>query len=82
MRYYREARFRPSTCSGGRLARASGDRERDVDRALSRRVVDSLRLAGASLTWIRMVEQVTELDESDERHAFGESLPPGLRLIH
>jgi hypothetical protein len=29
-----------------------------------------------------MVSHVVELSEADERRAFGESLPPGLKLIH
>jgi hypothetical protein len=28
-----------------------------------------------------MVTEVTHLDEADERRVFGESLPPGLRLL-
>jgi hypothetical protein len=36
----------------------------------------------SSPTWIRLVEEISELDEADEKQIFGESLPPGLRLIH
>jgi hypothetical protein len=28
-----------------------------------------------------MVENVVEIDAADEQRAFGESLPPGLRLL-
>jgi len=31
--------------------------------------------------WVSMVENVVELDVVDEQRAFGESLPPGLRLL-
>jgi hypothetical protein len=64
------------------LARFSGDRERDLDPELRARVAERLRTADASPNWILMVEQVTELNEADEKQVFGESLPPGLRLIH
>ena len=64
------------------LARVSGDRERDLDEEVRRRVAERLRSAGASPTWILMVQQMAELDEADEKQVFGESLPPGLRLVH
>ena len=72
----------PAAFAATLLARMSGDRERDIDQVLRGRVVGRLRAAGAASTWIRMVEEITELDEADEKHVFGESLPPGLRLIH
>lgn len=59
----------------------SGDRERDLDDALRRRVVERLRAAKAPPKWIAMVEEVTELDSTDASLVFGESLPPGLRLV-
>jgi molecular chaperone DnaK (HSP70) len=64
------------------LSRMSGDRERDLDQEIRTRVLQRLRTAKASPSWIRMVKDVTELDEADEKQVFGESLPPGLRLIH
>ena len=64
------------------LSRMSGDRERDLDQEIRARVLQRLRTTKASPSWIRMVKEVTELDEADEKQVFGESLPPGLRLIH
>jgi len=64
------------------LARKTGDRDRDINEALRARVAERLRSAGASPAWMQMVEEVSELGEADERQSFGESLPPGLRLIH
>jgi len=72
----------PAAFAAALLARMSGDRERDIDQTLRKRVAERLRSSDASPSWIRMVEEVTELDESDEKQVFGESLPPGLRLIH
>ncbi|TCO83129.1 molecular chaperone DnaK (HSP70) [Plasticicumulans lactativorans] len=63
------------------LARASGDRARDVDPALRARVAERLRAARQPESWVRMVEQVVELDEADRKRVFGEALPPGLRLV-
>ncbi len=63
------------------LSRMSGDRERDLDPKLQGRVVEALKEARAPASWVRMVSQVVELDAADEQQAFGESLPPGLRLV-
>jgi molecular chaperone DnaK (HSP70) len=64
------------------IARVSGDRERDLDAGMRQRVSDALGAAKAPDTWLKMVSQVVELSEADERRTFGESLPPGLKLIH
>ena len=63
------------------LARLSGDRQRDVDEALRARVTQRLRAAKAPASWLRMVAEVVELDEADAGRVFGDSLPPGLRLV-
>lgn len=63
------------------LSRASGDRERDLDASLRSEIVTRLRAGRLAASWIRMVEEPTGLDEADEKRMFGESLPPGLRLI-
>jgi uncharacterized protein YjeT (DUF2065 family) len=64
------------------LARVSGDRERDLDTDIRQRVIDGLSARKAPDTWLKMVSQIIELSAADERRAFGESLPPGLKLIH
>jgi len=63
------------------IARRSGDRERDLQEALRSEVATQLEAAEASPTWVAMVREVTHLEEADERRVFGESLPPGLRLL-
>ncbi len=63
------------------LARLSGDRARDLDTAMRLRVVQRLRVAKAPASWLRMVEDVVELDGADAGRVFGEALPPGLRLV-
>jgi hypothetical protein len=72
----------PAPFAATLLARMSGDRERDIDAGLRQRVVTRLRAANAPAAWLQMLMEVTELDEADEKRVFGESLPPGLRLIH
>lgn len=63
------------------LARLSGDRERDVSPVLRGSVVERLQTQVVPARWVEMVEKVVEFDAADEQRAFGESLPPGLRLI-
>jgi molecular chaperone DnaK (HSP70) len=63
------------------LARLSGDRERDLDEPLRKRVAERLMMAAQPESWQRMVLEVTELEEADERRIFGDALPPGLRLL-
>jgi molecular chaperone DnaK (HSP70) len=72
----------PAAFAATLLARLSGDRERDLPDELRRQVVQKLRASKASESWMRMVEEVIELDEADAKRVFGEALPPGLRLVH
>ncbi len=72
----------PAAFAATLLARLSGDRERDLPEELRRQVVQKLRSVKAPDSWVRLVEQVVELEEADEKRVFGESLPPGLRLVH
>lgn len=71
----------PAAFAATQLARLSGDRERDLDTDIRLRVVERLRKEKSPAKWVSMVEQVTELDSADETRVFGESLPPGLRLV-
>ncbi len=71
----------PAAFAATLLARCSGDRERDLDEALRRQVLQRLHAAKAPTSWQQMVEAVVELDEADTGRIFGEALPPGLRLV-
>ena len=71
----------PAAFAATLLARASGDRERDVSEDLRARVLQRLRIAKAPASWLRMVMEVVELDEADAGRVFGETMPPGLRLV-
>ncbi|HLA35766.1 MAG TPA: molecular chaperone DnaK, partial [Rhodocyclaceae bacterium] len=71
----------PAAFAATQIARMTGDRLRDLPHDARCRVVARLRAINASPTWVAMVDSVVEIDEADERRAFGESLPPGLKLI-
>jgi hypothetical protein len=63
------------------LARRTGQRALDVDDAHRQSVVTVLRSLPISEHWVRMVEEVTELEGDEQSKMFGESLPIGLRLL-
>lgn len=63
------------------LARRCDDRVRDIDEGSQLLVIDKLKLAKASVSWIEMVAEFKQLDEQQEKQMFGEALPPGLKLI-
>ena len=63
------------------LARCTGDRARDLGDDLREEVAARLTRHGAPESWRAMVREVTHLDAADEKRVFGESLPPGLRLM-
>ncbi len=63
------------------LARLTGDRARDLPAELRAAVIARLTAAHAAPSWIAMVREVVALDDASARQVFGESLPPGLRLV-
>jgi molecular chaperone DnaK (HSP70) len=63
------------------IARASGDRARDLDEALRRRLAERLRGAPDGERLARLVLEPTAREAREERLAFGDSLPSGLRLV-
>ena len=72
----------PAAFAAALIARRSGDRARDLDPATREMVGERLAAVKAPAGWARMVREVVELDEADERRVFGDSLPAGLRLLH
>lgn len=72
----------PAVFAAASLARVSEDRARDLDPAVREMVHQRLVSAKAPLAWRQMVRELVQLDEADEGRMFGESLPPGLRLIN
>jgi molecular chaperone DnaK (HSP70) len=63
------------------LARQSGQRALDIDDSHRQSVLTILRSLAIPRHWVRMVEEVSELDKEEQSQMFGESLPIGLRLI-
>lgn len=63
------------------LARLTGDRSRDLPLELREETARRLEASGAPPGWATMVRESVQLDEAGERGFFGESLPPGLKLI-
>ncbi len=63
------------------LARRTGQRALDVDDEHRARIVELLHAAPVPAHWVRMVEEVSDLDREEENQMFGDSLPIGLRLL-
>lgn len=65
----------------GQLARRSGDRVRDVSDEVRAEVLAALAEGGAPAETVRAVREVAAPSDAEELRVFGESLPPGLRLV-
>jgi hypothetical protein len=63
------------------LARRSGDRARDVAEDVRAAALAALAEGGAAAEALRAVREVAIPSEEEEGRVFGESLPPGLRLV-
>jgi hypothetical protein len=63
------------------LARRTGQRALDVDDSHRQSVLSVLRSLAVPPHWVRMVEEVSELEGEEQSQMFGESLPIGLRLV-
>jgi hypothetical protein len=63
------------------LARLTHDRARDVPEELRERAALSLERISGNEPWVKLIRQGGELSASEANRVFGESLPPGLRLI-
>jgi hypothetical protein len=63
------------------LARRSGQRALDVDDSHRDSVINKLKEQPVPEHWLKMVEEVTELEASEQSQMFGEALPIGLRLV-
>jgi hypothetical protein len=63
------------------LARRSGQRAIDIDDSHRLHALNILHAQKAPSHWIRMVEDVLELEADEQSQMFGEALPIGLRLM-
>lgn len=63
------------------LARRSGDRARDVSDDLRQQVIAKLAQRKAPEAWIELIRTTSEVAREDATKIYGDSLPPGLRLL-
>jgi molecular chaperone DnaK (HSP70) len=63
------------------LARQSGQRALDVDEAHRQKVLAVLRGLDVPARWVKMVEEVTEVEGEEQGQMLGDALPIGLRLV-
>jgi hypothetical protein len=63
------------------MARATGDRARDVPGALRERTAKALEAVNVDSDWIRAVREVVPVEDRERAEFFGEELPAGLRLV-
>ena len=75
------ARIDGAAAAAASLARLSGDRARDLPPDLRERVAARLVAVHAPPAWIERLREARPLDDAARRSLFGESLPPGLRLV-
>lgn len=62
------------------IARCTGDRTRDLEDDLCRRVAERLRSLPAGERWAKQVLEVVTLEEKEQARILDESLPVGLRI--
>ena len=74
-------KIEPAAFAAVQIVRMTGDRSRDLPDEVRASVIKRLESTHAPASWITMVRETVELDEADEGRVFGESLPPGLKLI-
>ena len=63
------------------MARKSGQRAIDIDDSHRPHVLNVLNAQQIPSHWVRMVEDVLELEADEQSQMFGEALPIGLRLL-
>jgi len=74
-------RIEPAGFAAAHLARKTGDRTRDIDEDLREQILQRLAAVGAPAGWSALVRDVVELDQESSTRMFGDSLPPGLKLL-
>jgi hypothetical protein len=63
------------------LARLTNDRARDLAPALRERAAEKLAQVPGNEPWVKLIREGGELSVSEAGRVFGETLPPGLRLL-
>jgi hypothetical protein len=70
-----------AAAAAANLARRSGDLVTDMPPEVRERVIHALQAVHASAGLVECVRDVATLDEAGQSSVFGESLPPGLKLL-
>ncbi len=70
----------PEALAAVEIARMSGDRTRDLDEAVRKRLAERLRELPDGQRLVRVVLEPIAREAREERLAFGDALPQGLRL--
>lgn len=63
------------------MCRKTGDRSIDIQQEYRDRVLEKLKSSKAPQSWIDLVIEVHQLNTSDAKRIFGDTLPTGLQLI-
>jgi molecular chaperone DnaK (HSP70) len=63
------------------IARMSGDRAHDISITMQQKVLDKLKVSKNPVAWSALVKSIKELNATEEKQIFGESLPAGLSFI-
>ncbi|WED20554.1 hsp70 family protein [Vibrio sp. JC009] len=64
------------------LCRKTGDRLFDVSEEFREQVIEKLKSSKVPQSWVSLVTEVKEMDESESKRAFGDALPHGLHLLN
>ncbi len=64
------------------ICRKTGDRLFDISDEFRVQVLEKLKQSKVSPSWITLVEEVSELSESESKRVFGDALPSGLTLVN
>lgn len=64
------------------ICRKTGDRLFDISDEFRVHVLEKLKQSKVSPSWVTLVEEVSELSESESRRVFGDALPSGLTLVN
>jgi hypothetical protein len=62
------------------MARASGDRVREISESTRGKVLAKLEELQCSKSWLRFIREVVVMEAPDEARALGDTLPAGLQL--
>ncbi len=63
------------------MCRKTGDRQIDIADVLRTAVTDKLKQSKAPQSWLALIDEISQVSESDSKRIFGDTLPSGLLLL-